>query len=151
MEVRNFPSIWVVAVVQAGVWVWCVRTLLLPVWDMEAKAPVLYMILLTPAWFMLTMIIIVPTILSIFPLFATPLTPTNLGEIARLAVSAALVGLYIYGFSCFRRDFLGQEDCLGVRVSGRFFCDQGGTRSPSKDFLCAGEPGLVYSVLPFPI
>jgi len=40
---------------------------------------------------------------------------------------------------------------LGVRLAGRIFCGQGGTSSPSNDFLWAVEPGLVYSVLPFPI
>ena len=59
MEEWNIVSFWVVGMVQAGVWAWCVRGLPLPVWDMEAKVRhrgVVWGILI-PVWMMFGMII----------------------------------------------------------------------------------------------
>jgi hypothetical protein len=105
MKVWNFASIWVVAVAQAGVWVWCVRALLLPVWDMEAKAFVLYIILWTPVFLIFRTIVEAPTILASLSFFATPLIPTTLGKIAYFVFCASLLGLCIYGYPYFI-DFL---------------------------------------------
>jgi len=96
MEVLNVASFWVVAVVQAGVWVWCVRALLLPVWDMGAKVFVLYFISSAPVWFMFLIIFYAPAIFGIVSLSVTTLIPTTLGKIAYLAFMASLVGLYMY-------------------------------------------------------
>jgi hypothetical protein len=111
MAVWDVPSIWVVAVVQAGVWVWCVWALLLllPVWDMKAKAPVLYFILSTPAWVMFGFIVRGPMIRAFYYLFLwTILIPTTLGKIAYFAFSASLAVLYLYGVRQFL-DFLIRE------------------------------------------
>jgi hypothetical protein len=116
IEVLNVASIWVVTVVQAGVWVWCVRALLLPVWDMEAKVPVLFLILWTPVWFIFGMIVAEQTSLAMGSLFPIPLIPTTLGKIACFAVSVSLeVGLGIYGMPHFI-DFLNRVDHLVFSV-----------------------------------
>ena len=91
MEVWNFASFWVVAVVQAEVWVWCVTELLYPVWDMKAKALVWYIILLAPLWFMPMMLVFVPTTFLIPPLFRTTLIPTTYNILAYLAFSVSLL------------------------------------------------------------
>jgi len=97
MEVWNFASIGVVAVVQAGVWAWCGRALLLPVWDMEAKAPVLYFILWTPAWSMFVMIVAMPSALAGYSAVVTLVPPMTLSKITYFVFSASLVGLCYYG------------------------------------------------------
>jgi hypothetical protein len=103
MKVWDFASFWIVAVVQAGVWLWCVWVLLLPVWDMEVKAPVLYLILLTPVFCIFLIIAVVPTQLALLSVLVTFVIPTTLGKIAYFAFSASLVGLYIYRMP----DFVG--------------------------------------------
>jgi hypothetical protein len=115
MEVLNIASFCVVAVVQAGVWVWCVRVLLHPVWDMEAKAFVLYIILWTPVFLIFWMIVGAPTQLAMVSLFATPLIPTTLGKITYFVFSASLVGLCVYG-NLHSVDFLFRENYLSFSV-----------------------------------
>jgi len=108
MKVWNFVSFGIVAVVQAGVSVWCVRALLRP---LVAKARVLYIILGTPVWSIFGMIIPMPNVLASLLVLATLVIPTTLGKIAYFAFSASLVGLYLYRIPHFV-DFLIQEDFL---------------------------------------
>jgi len=114
MEVWDVPSFWVVAWVQAGMWVWCVRALLLPVWDMEAKVFVLYFILSLPKYPVLGFMLGLLNVLCFFSVFATPVIPTTLGKIAYFAFSASLgVGLCIYGVPDFQvEDLLFWMDYL---------------------------------------
>ena len=116
MAVWDVPSIWVVAVVQAGVWVWCVwALLLLPVWDMKAKAPVLYIISSIPASVMFGLIIRGPMVRVFYLVFWTINIPTTLGKIAYFAFSASLAVLYLYGIRQFL-DFLIREVYLQFPV-----------------------------------
>ena len=115
IKVWNFASFGIVAVVQAGAWVWCMRALLLPVWDMEAKARVLYFIWSTLASLMFGMILAMPFALACLSVLATFVIPTTLGKIACFAVSASLVGLCIYVSPHFT-DILFQENYLSFSV-----------------------------------
>jgi len=113
MKVLNIASFCVVAVVQAGVWVWCLWTLLRPVWDMKAKAAVLYAFLWVLAWMAYSFIACMLVMLVIFSPFATPLIPTTLGKIAYFAVSTSLaIGLSFSGTPYLITGFLIQEDYL---------------------------------------
>jgi len=97
MEEWSFASFCVMAVMQAGVWVWCVRALLLPVWDMKAKEyMILYVVLELPVSMMLGLLAGVPTAIASIPLSATYLIPTTLGKIAYVVCSASLMGLCMY-------------------------------------------------------
>ena len=113
MTVLKVARFWVVAVVQVGVWAWCVRALLHPVWDMEAKAPVLYYIILwTPVW--IGMMVYMPGLLAYHTILA-PLITTTLGKITCFVYSASLVVLCIYGTPHFAV-FLMREDYLSFSV-----------------------------------
>ena len=112
VKVWNFVSLGIVAVVQAGVWVWCVRALLLPVWDMEVKAPFLYSVLWGPVF---GTMIQIPIALALLPLLATFGIPTTLGKITCVAFSASFVGLYFYHISPYF-DFLFRGDYLWFSV-----------------------------------
>jgi hypothetical protein len=85
MEVWNIVVAVVAAVVQARVWVWCLRALLRPVWDMKANAPVLYSILWTTAWTGFTPIIWMPTGISLLLPLKTFYMPPTLRKIAYFA------------------------------------------------------------------
>ena len=113
MKVWNFVSLGIVAVVQAGVWVWCMWVLLLPVWDMEVKAPMLYSLLWGPVYGM--MVIQIPGALAWLLVWATLVIPTTLGKIACAAFSASFVGLYFYHISPYF-DFLFRGDYLWFSV-----------------------------------
>ena len=114
MKVWNFVSFGIVAVVQAGVWVWCVQALLLPVWDIEAKAFVLYFILSFLKYLVFGLMICMSNILPFLLVFATPVIPTTRGQIAYFAFSISLgVGLCVYGVPLFQvADLLFRMDYL---------------------------------------
>ena len=113
MKVWNFASIWVVAVVQAGVWVWCMRALLHPAWHIRPNSSTLCMIL----WFLACMVFAIVTwtlnMLAVFSLFVTPLIPTIIGKIVYFAVSASLViGVPLYGTPYLWTIFISGADYL---------------------------------------
>jgi len=98
MKVWNFTSIWVVAVVQVGVWVSCGRALLHPAWHIGPDSSTLSLIAWLLAFLMFLVITALLNMLTAFSLFVTISIPTILGKIAYFAVSASLViGVSFYG------------------------------------------------------